>query len=366
MNAAVKYTDNKQTLYDQVADKIRNDICCGNIAIGERLLPESKLAEAFDVSLITMQRALRILTEEELIERTRRSGTFVSEKAISAVKCKNISLVMFGMGDELALNPKQSPTHYQISAGIQKFCHENSWNLQIIYNRDPVFFWKQIEQANTSGIILVFPKKTDYELIAELKKRQLPYVCINLYSDEVNTDTNFINLDYYSGTIDAVHSLYKKDRRSIALVNSVKPEKHFHNCQVIDAYKEAVKMLGMEENIIDFNADQSDGTIAADYFRRNFEQLKEFDTFIVTLPRTAFLLYEVLKERGVKIPEKVFLLTLGESQDIEQAGITTYSTDVISLGYESVCALNEIFESKNKILLQKKVKLNLVERCSAF
>lgn len=70
----------------QVAQVLRNRIKSGESPPGSKLAPEVKLADEFDVSVITIQRALRDLSEEGLISRHRGRGTFVREPQLPVVK----------------------------------------------------------------------------------------------------------------------------------------------------------------------------------------------------------------------------------------------------------------------------------------
>jgi len=63
----------------QLAQLLRADIARGTYPPGFRLEPEVRLAQTFGVSVITVQRALKDLEKDGLIERHRGRGTFVKE-----------------------------------------------------------------------------------------------------------------------------------------------------------------------------------------------------------------------------------------------------------------------------------------------
>lgn len=63
----------------QLAQLLRSEIARGAWPAGTRLPTELQLAEQYQVSVITVQRALRELEDEGLIERYRGRGTFVRE-----------------------------------------------------------------------------------------------------------------------------------------------------------------------------------------------------------------------------------------------------------------------------------------------
>lgn len=70
--------DNKP-LYLQIADQIRTDIRAGVLAPGACLGSHQALAEAHKVSLITIRKALKLLSDEGLLVLQQGKGTFVSQ-----------------------------------------------------------------------------------------------------------------------------------------------------------------------------------------------------------------------------------------------------------------------------------------------
>jgi DNA-binding LacI/PurR family transcriptional regulator len=67
--------------YRQILDDLRKDIQMGRHKPGDRLPSEADLGTKYDVSRLTIQRVLKELQIEELIERRAGSGTYVRKKA---------------------------------------------------------------------------------------------------------------------------------------------------------------------------------------------------------------------------------------------------------------------------------------------
>ena len=63
--------------------RIADDIEKGNYPVGSRIPPEHELEETYQVSRVTVRRALAELTAEGLLERKQGKGTFVSTPRIS-------------------------------------------------------------------------------------------------------------------------------------------------------------------------------------------------------------------------------------------------------------------------------------------
>ena len=65
-------------LYHQLMQRIRGDIERGVYPVGSRIPPEHELEKLYQVSRVTVRRALAELTSEGLLERKQGKGTFVA------------------------------------------------------------------------------------------------------------------------------------------------------------------------------------------------------------------------------------------------------------------------------------------------
>ena len=65
-------------LYHQLMQRIRADIDRGDYPVGSRIPPEHELEQLYQVSRVTVRRALAELTSEGLLERKQGKGTFVA------------------------------------------------------------------------------------------------------------------------------------------------------------------------------------------------------------------------------------------------------------------------------------------------
>lgn len=70
-------------MYRQIADALREKINTGVLQPGDALPTESTLQEAFSVSRVTVRQALKLLTEEQIIESIQGSGSYVKEERVN-------------------------------------------------------------------------------------------------------------------------------------------------------------------------------------------------------------------------------------------------------------------------------------------
>ena len=76
-------------LYHQLMQRIRGDIERGVYPVGSRIPPEHELEKLYQVSRVTVRRALSELTSEGLLERKQGKGTFVAMPK-GRMKMKNL------------------------------------------------------------------------------------------------------------------------------------------------------------------------------------------------------------------------------------------------------------------------------------
>ena len=75
-------SESSDPLYAQLMDQIKTDINRGLYPVGSRIPPEHALVDNYNVSRVTVRRALSELTSEGLLERKQGKGTFVSAPKI--------------------------------------------------------------------------------------------------------------------------------------------------------------------------------------------------------------------------------------------------------------------------------------------
>ncbi|GAB2566443.1 GntR family transcriptional regulator [Gracilibacillus alcaliphilus] len=76
-------------LYEQIYKSLREDIISAKYQIGDQIPAEKELSKQFNVSNITIKKALEKLSSEGLIYRTRGKGTFVSNQKNENLTTKN-------------------------------------------------------------------------------------------------------------------------------------------------------------------------------------------------------------------------------------------------------------------------------------
>jgi DNA-binding LacI/PurR family transcriptional regulator len=358
--AKMYFSQQQQEIYDRLKERIVG----GDYAPGAGFPKEVDLASHFQVARNTLRPCLEQLEKEGLLVRIKRKGSFVTDKALDFQKYKNVGLIMPALDKELIFS--QSPTHYMIFDGIQRFSHDNFWDIQIITRRGEELSFKKISRFNISGLIIVLPNRAVYGMISELKKHKIPFICINLYSEEVNRQVSFVNIDFYGAACEAVTRLSSKVKKNIGLVSSYEMKQDTHPFYICEGYKRTIKELGLNEKIITPSEVEHrlPAREMANFFRANLDEIKKYDAIITTNSDEAFALYNILNLEKIRIPESISLISFFDDENTRKVGITSYSPDLRELGYNSSSLLSEILEDKDFRIRQQKIMPKLFVRYS--
>ncbi|WP_447872310.1 GntR family transcriptional regulator [Serratia fonticola] len=73
----------KKPIYRQIADTLRQQVADGELKPGDALPTEALLCEEYNVSRVTVRQALKLLTEEQVIESIQGSGWYVKEEKVN-------------------------------------------------------------------------------------------------------------------------------------------------------------------------------------------------------------------------------------------------------------------------------------------
>lgn len=75
--------DSSIPLYQQMIDEIKSQINLGVLKENERILTEAELSEKYEVSRITVRKAIALLVEDEFLIKQQGIGTFVAKRKLN-------------------------------------------------------------------------------------------------------------------------------------------------------------------------------------------------------------------------------------------------------------------------------------------
>jgi GntR family transcriptional regulator len=73
--------DDRSPIYQQIADRIKNDILSGALAEGDQVMSTNQYAAFYRINPATAAKGFHLLTEEGIVHKRRGIGMFVSDHA---------------------------------------------------------------------------------------------------------------------------------------------------------------------------------------------------------------------------------------------------------------------------------------------
>ncbi|WP_411843796.1 GntR family transcriptional regulator [Salinicoccus sp. HZC-1] len=134
-------------LYKQIAKRIKKDIISNGTKGGEAIPTETKLAEMYEVSRVTVRRAVKLLIEEGLIYSVHGSGTYISEKKIEhdIYKLQGFTEEMSGLHN----NPSNEILEFQLTSPS-----EEVRDYLKLEDGQKVYYVKRLRLADEKPLIL--------------------------------------------------------------------------------------------------------------------------------------------------------------------------------------------------------------------
>lgn len=197
----------------QIADSLRQRICLGELAVGAQLPPERALAQQLGVCTATVQKALKVLESEGLIEAHRGRGRFVSDwrEARTGV----VAVVLY---DAMHL---RHPLMIQRLAGVHDPLEAAGYHIHFIAMN------RRNGAAEQGWVELIDPRRFDGAIVMALQAQpqevarlaeHLPLVWMDHHS--VRPGLLGVRSDVVGGAMTAAEHLMELGHRRIAVLNA--------------------------------------------------------------------------------------------------------------------------------------------------
>lgn len=139
--------NNSMPLYKQIANNIKTDIADAKLSHGDAIPSETKLAETYAVSRVTVREAIKQLVEEGILYRVQGSGTYVSHE-----KIEHDILKLQGFTEEMSSldnNPSNDILEFQLMSPP-----EDAREHLKIDEEEKVYYVKRLRLADFEPLIL--------------------------------------------------------------------------------------------------------------------------------------------------------------------------------------------------------------------
>lgn len=350
-------------LYNVVYSDILSKIKSGELKVGQKLPTEMELTAIYGVSRITITRALKELSDANLIYRVRGSGTYVNGKPN-----RSQPLVI------ATILPFEENTN-DIMKGIQNTALANNVFTTFFNSKNNIelerrYLWELLSN-NLDGLI-VYPCDSleNLDLYAEILSRNIPIVCIDRpieglsapYVATTNTDCmrEIVNCLVKLGhtkigffAVDDHMVSTEKDRFKgfcSGMIENKLPIVKDYIFNTSDMHKREVSM-----------SQEQQSAIFRKYVRRELNkylELPDKPTAICCMNDTIFFtITNVAKSLGIKIPETL-TLTGFDCADIDKAkrfGYICARQDFYAIGSSAVSLMLKILSGEhypNEVLVE--------------
>lgn len=306
-------------LYKQVQQYIVDYIGEKEWTADQKIPSENEMAEKFNVSRITVKKALDSLVEEGLIYRIQGKGSFIASSVqgepsiyeVAATTKKKQQLKLIACLTPL-LNSELSTTIFSTiestlaSKGYQMLFFQTHDSQQI----EQEIVKKAIELGVEGMIIYPVEGETYNEEVLKLTLQDFPLVLIDRYFRGI--EANSVCSDNFLGSYEAIQHLLNIGHKNIGLIST----HHLGTTSIEDRINGYEKALTDADISIDHHLQLLDLHRAEDSPEKKEENKKMIQTFIQSNPdMTAIFsvsprleIVEAALELGLRVPEDLSLL----------------------------------------------------------
>lgn len=288
MNQNLKYLVVKQAILDKIQS--------GELQPNDKLQSEEEYSKMFNVSGITIRKALSELAGEGYIVRTKRKGTFVNSP-VSEEASSHLIAIVFSAEDYY------DTSYMKIIKGAQSMAAEYNYSLIVEWSSNNLIHEaetiRKMLDRNIDGFILYpfdpIKSRSNYMLIEE---KNIPYVLVDRY--DINHPCYFVGCNNYDGAVLATRELLKLNHTKIKFVSYY----FFLNSEQerFNGYCSVMRQAGLEvtpENLL--------SNIDYDLLKKQILD-REVTALLCCNDRIAVKIIQNLLERGIKIPQDVSII----------------------------------------------------------
>ncbi|MEO8398699.1 MAG: GntR family transcriptional regulator [Ignavibacteriaceae bacterium] len=355
-----------KSLYEQIENDIKSKIASGKLNVGDQINSQSQLSKEYDVSLITVKKALSNLINEGVLFSRIGKGTYVARKSKTLDFSKNKSI-------GLVLRDLRHPFFSLIVHSVEEKAYELGYNILLSNSSGRLekeeSQIKHFENIGVEGLIIasmsLVYRATDN--IIKLHKRKFPYVMVSYMEDPF---IYYVGTDNENGAYLATEHLIKLGYKNIGYVNGGKG--NLLGLLRMKGYEKALRAHKIKVNKkLIYTLD-----LLRDRFKSGYELGKNFKD--LNPPPDALFFYSDLAAlgfqqgiilSGLKVPDDIAVVGF---DDIEMAKyapspLTTVQQDTNKIGALAIeSVINRINGIKTPVRLILEPKLQIRSSCGVM
>jgi len=372
----------KELTYKSVENEILKRITSGVYHPGQKLPPERLLEKEFAVSRLTIAKGLSNLTSAGYITRTRGRGSFVCDHVPSGIRANGRDLNVKGIVKYIS-PPGCVNGAIAVSHGIMEGIHGV---LTPVGFHVGVDFYSSVEQQlelltrfsdPIHEAFVVWPV-LDPRILRELHRMQagnFPFVLVDTYFPEFKCD--YIISDNARGAEMMVSYLVENGHRRISYFTA--PPDRISMADRFSGVISGLSKHGIAINSGTINIMSCDDKVTGGSIDSNMEYLSKRLNELMMSPSAptaifcsndwiAMLVYDILIERGIKIPEQVSLAGFDniDASQYQKVPLTTVAQNFFEIGRlaAKIVLSRKQLRSSIEMISQQRVTPRLVIRDS--
>lgn len=365
-------------LYESVYTALLEQIRTGKLQPGERLPTEKVLAERFEVSRITIQKAMGMLVQDGYIVRHPGRGSFVSADIERTEKeggerepvgiSRMIGLVMedftSSFGVELLKAIEEEADKYGYAICVKRSCGDQDREKKML---------ESLRQMKVAGMIVMPTHGQHYNTeILKMVGEGMPVVFVDRYLEGLPVP--FVGTDNEKAIKELMEHLLKKGYRRMALFTA--PETDAVSLKKrIEGFSEKCREYNEERQesgdmLVGYLLDSIRSTIPdlkstertdadAEQIRRFLEGHREVDAVIAAEFDIAVLTEQVCRQMGIRVPQELAIACF--DGPVSAYGDYTYThvrQDEKGIGRKAVQILMRLMQGKmilDRVYLESEV-----------
>ncbi|WP_086348279.1 LacI family DNA-binding transcriptional regulator [Candidatus Enterococcus clewellii] len=338
-------------IYKKIYSEIKQKITTGDYEVGEKLPTDKELAETYGTSVMTVSKALNLLKNEQLISRKPKLGSVILHHQESTQEVRRIGFVITDFGDvfgtEILKGVLSSDKDVEI---VLKISHGN------VELEERCIM--ELLDLKVSGIILL-PCSTKFisSIVLNLVSKNFPLVVLDRPVDYIPASS--IESGNKQGMLLAMNHLFENGHENIALISSSDYVKSVSDRIEGYVYSFLTREKKTNESYILSNIDStllnSDHSAEKDIERiaAFLEEHPELTAIVTTEYSIANLLYRVLKEKGLSVPDDLSIICFDspETKYFHELYFTHVKQQQFNMGQQAVDLVLRNDETIQKIVL---------------
>ncbi|GIP51287.1 GntR family transcriptional regulator [Paenibacillus vini] len=322
--------------YEAVKQALLHQIQAGELQPGDKLPNEEDLMNQFQVSGITIRKAMTELANEGVITRIKRKGSFVNGAQAADNSSHLIAFI-------LSAEDNFDVSYMKIIKGAQQAAAEFNYSLIVEWSNENL----AVEQASIQKMLdrkvdgfLIYPfdpiqSKDNYLLI---EKNDIPYLLVDRYN--VDHPGYFSGCDNYDGAILATRELIRLKHSKIKFASF-----HFFlqsEQERFAGYCSAMRQAGLPVTDDDLLTCIDYDALVDSIFKRDVTAL------FCSNDKLAIEIIGQLTGRGVKIPQEVSVMGFDDWDHAGNLsiGLSTVRQNFEEIGRNAANLLNQVIQGK--------------------